>query len=124
MGALKKLWASSKDGASPETEYAVPRKVPQEDELTRLTLLAEHIGWNYNGVLTGVYFKIAGDVWKAVVKAEMASGPKVAYYTGTSLYQLVDTVHWYTAKGYVSWHHDKRPVRVSRRKGISSPSYR
>lgn len=92
------------------------RALPIADAVTQLTILAEDIGWNYNAVLTGLYFKIAGDIWKATVKCEMASGPKVAYFTGSSLYQLVETVHRYAAKGLFSWNHDKHPVSVRKRR--------
>lgn len=101
-----------------ERQRAAPRCVAKEDQLTQLTVLAEHIGWSYNGVLTGIYFKRAGDIWKATLKAEMAAGPKVSYFTGSSLSQLVETVHWYCGKGLVSWSHDKLPVRVSKRRGV------
>lgn len=110
-----KLSLSSKDDRLQETVHSSSRVLPQDDVLTQTTLLNESIGWHYNAVLTGVYFKRAGNIWKAVVKCEMASGPKVAYFTGTSLYQLVETVHWYASKGVVEWHRDKRPVRVSAR---------
>lgn len=74
------------------------------------------MGWSYNAVLTGLYFKRAADIWKGTVKVEMDSGPKVAYFTNTSLLELVETIHWYASKGKVEWHHDKLPVRVSKRK--------
>lgn len=115
MVKWNQLSLSSKEDRPQEIEEPGQRVVPQADALTDLTLLAEHIGWNYNGVLTGIYFKIRGDVWQAVLKAEMASGPKVAFFSNTSLYQLIETVHWYCSKSVVSWHHDKRPVRVSKR---------
>jgi len=115
MANWKKL-SSSLNKDTPKTmQDKAQRRLLQSDSLTELTLLAEHIGWSYNAVLTGVYFKRAADIWKAVLKVEMASGPKVAYFTGLSLVQLVETVHWYASKGLVSWHHDKRPVRVSKR---------
>jgi len=114
----KELSLSFKNGRPSESVPETTRLLQQEDVLTETTLLAEHIGWNYNAVLTGLYFKLAADVWKAVVKCEMAGGPKVAYFTGPSLYQLVETVHWYAKRGYIEWHHDKRPVRVSKRRGV------
>lgn len=92
------------------------RVLQQEDPLTELTILKEHLGWNYNAVLTGISFKIDGGLWKAFLKCEMAQGPKIAYFTGDSLYQLVETVHWYASKALISWHHDKRPVWFSKRK--------
>lgn len=107
--SLNKDWAKEIDGKG-------QRQVPLSDAVTETTLLAEHIGWNYNAVLTGLYFKRAGDIWKATVKAEMAAGPKVAYFTGTSLYQLVETVHRYASKGNISWFLDKHPVSIRKRK--------
>lgn len=103
-----------------EPQEPTQRRAPQSDTLSRTTALAEHLGWNYNGILTGIYFKRAADIWKAVLKMENAAGPRVAYFTGTSLYQLVETVHWYASKGYVEWHRDTHPVRVSKRKGVYS----
>ena len=108
--------------------YPVPsnvqRTVVQSDALSELTVLAEHLGWNYNAVLTGIYFKRKADLWQAVLKVEMASGPKVSYFTGESLYQLIETVHWYASKGLCSWHRDKRPVRVSKSAGVNNSWHR
>ncbi len=121
MGRVKTNRSLSLNKDMPyETGQAEPRVVKTADLLSDLTLLAEHIGWNYNAVLTGVYFKMAADIWKCVLKAEMASGPKVAYFTNTSLLALVETVHWYCSKGIVSWNPDSKPVRVSKRLGIRS----
>lgn len=99
-----------------QSKQSRSRNISQADDLSEISVLAEHLGWNYNAVLTGVYFKMHADIWKATLKVEMSSGPKVSYFTGTSLLQLVETVHWYASKGLVSWGHDKMPVRVSRRR--------
>jgi len=121
MAQLKRNSSLSLNKDMPyEIQPHLQRTIKTADVLTDLTVLAEHIGWNYNGVLTGIYFKVAADIWKAVLKVEVASGPKVAYFTNTSLLALVETVHWYCSKGLVSWHHDKRPVRVSKRSGVYS----
>ena len=121
MGKVKQNNSLSLNKDMPEEiQPHLQRCIPLKDDLTNLTVLAEHIGWNYNGILTGIYFKVAADIWKAVLKAEMASGPKVAYFTNTSLLALVETVHWYASKGYISWHKDKRPVRVSKRYSLRS----
>lgn len=95
------------------------RQVNRDDALSRLSTLEEHVGWNYNGVVTGISFRMRGDVWKALLKMEIQAGPKVAYFTGTSLRELVENVHWYCSARAVCWEHDKLPVRVSYRKGES-----
>lgn len=125
MGKSRKTLSLSlnKDSLD-ELHPADPRHVVADDGLTQLTALQEHIGWSYNGILTGIYFKFAGDIWKATLKAEMAAGPRVSYFTGSSLGQLVETVHWYCSKGLVSWTHDKLPVRVSTRKGVRPSTFR
>lgn len=105
-------------GRGQESERVGQRTLPNSDELTEVTLLAEHLGWNYNAVLTGIYFKRRADIWQAVLKAEMARGPSVAYFTNTSLLALTETVHHYASKGIISWFPDKRPVRVSKRRGV------
>lgn len=122
--AWHQLSLSFKKEKPNESVAAVQRHIVDSDDLTQLTVLAEHLGWNYNAVLTGVYFKIAGDIWKAVLKVEMSSGPKVAYFTGTSLYRLVETVTWYASKALVSWDHDKHPVRVAKRAPYRHPPRR
>lgn len=125
MGKVKDRYSLSLNkGMSEEIQPHLQTAVTQADVLTDLSVLAESLGWNYNAVLTGIYFKVAGDIWKAVVKAEMDSGPKVAYFTNTSLNALVETVHWYASKGLVSWSRDKRPVRVSKRSGFHQASRR
>ena len=125
MGAFKRnYWLSLNKGSVDETEVNRTRAIPTKDVLTKTTVLNEHIGWNYNGVLTGISFRLHGDIWKAVLKAELPSGPKVAYFTGTSLFQLVETVHWYASKAYVSWYHDKKPVRFRKRRGIHPGRWR
>ena len=107
-----------------EIRTAVQQRVPVQDELTELSVLEEHLGWSYNAVLTGVYFKRVADLWQSVVKVEMGSGPKYSTFTNASLPELIETVHWYASKGYVEWHKDKRPVRVSKRSGVHSYSRR
>lgn len=116
MVSLAKTSLSSKDDRLRKIGADGLRVLPRADGLSELTLLAEYIGWNYNGVLTGVYFKISGDIWKAVLKVELPSGPKVAFFVGISLPQLVETVHWYASKGLCSWKHDKTPVSVRKPK--------
>jgi len=119
MGHVKQNLSLSLNKDMPEEiQPSLQRTIRTADVLTDLSVLAEHIGWHYNGVLTGIYFKVAADIWKAVLKAEMASGPQVAYFTNTTLIALVETVHWYASKGLISWHKDKRPVRVSKRSGF------
>lgn len=114
-GTKQSMWGRYKhrpvDTSRPHAQTAVP----QLDRLTQLTVLAEHIGWNWNAVLTGISFKIRGSLWEAVIKAEMASGPKYSKFTNESLYQLIETVHWYASKGYITWNRDKHPVRVAKR---------
>lgn len=92
--------------------------VPRDDDLLQVSILQEYIGWSYNAVVTGLYLKLDADIWEATLKVEMASGPKYAQFTNTSLIALVETVHWYASKGYVSWRRDKHPVRVSKRRGV------
>ena len=121
MSKTKQHFSLSLNNDMPyETEPKLQRTIPKEDELKQLSVLGEYLGWSYNAVLTGIYFKRAANIWKAVLKVEMGSGPKVAYFTNTSLVELVETVHWYASKGYVEWHKDKRPVRVSKRSGVRS----
>jgi len=114
----KALSLSFKKDRPSEPERAQQRAVRDTDELAELTMLAESLGWNFNAVLTGISFRFEGDIWKAVLKVEMPSGPKYATFTGTSLFQLVDTVHWYSSKGRVEWQRDKHPVKVTKRSGV------
>lgn len=125
MGKVKQHRSLSLNKDMPyDSVRAEPRTLVRIDALSDLSILAEHLGWNYNAVLTGIYFKRAADIWKAVLKAEMDSGPQVAYFSNTSLIELVETVHWYCSKGLVSWNPDKRPVRVSKRSGLRPKSGR
>lgn len=125
MGKLKKnIWGSYKQDSEHGPESTGQRVIRKEDALSSVSVLQESLGWNYDALLTGIYFKVRGDIWQCVLKAELRSGPKMAFFTGDSLVELTETVYWYARKGLISWDHDKRPVRVAKRRGVHPSSYR
>lgn len=119
MTRRKRQFSLSLNKDMPDTSFPSGQRVlPNSDVVTEISLLEENIAWYHHARITGIYIKVAGDVWKATLKAEMGSGPHVAYLIGNSLFELVATLHEYTKNGYLDWHPDSYPNTLAKRSGM------
>lgn len=87
-------------------------------------ILQENLGWQYNGVLTAVTFRVTADGWLAVIKANLPAGPMVAFLNVNNLEDATRVAAEYAGKKQLYWKRDKYPVKVHNyRKRPASSSY-
>lgn len=76
----------------------------------------QHIGWNYNGVLTGLSFYVRDGIWHAVIKADIAGRPMVAFLNVGTFARCVEVCAEYAFRSWLIWKPDERPPRVRGRR--------